>query len=253
MTTTFFRVLLFWALTVLALIPGSALWPESAVLSIGTAAILTLLLSLLFTRWDRIRLSDAGIVPKAGSFRRFLEGMLWGVGLVLLQEAALGVSGVATLTFRGEGLVPVASHLALYFLVAWREEMAFRGYLLKRLTGSFSILYALLIMTALFCVEHFWGGMNWWQALFGVGAGGLLFGVAAIRSGGIALPMGIHTVWNFGQWCFGQKDGAGIWQWQIAPELQGQADFWAYAAYFAGYALVILVLWFGKKDDSARS
>ncbi|HJP63657.1 MAG TPA: hypothetical protein VJ844_09460, partial [Mucilaginibacter sp.] len=39
-----------------------------------------------------------------------------------------------------------------------------------------------------------------------------LFGYAALKTKGLALPLGLHSAWNFGQWMLGFKGGPGIWQ-----------------------------------------
>lgn len=241
MTTV--RILLFWGLTVCILVLASAVFPAQEVLSIGSAALLTLLLTVVFARWERVPLVSLGVVPQAASLRPFGAGLLIGARLVLFQEMVLGLSGVASLTFRGAIPAAIISKLVLYSLVAWREELAFRGYPLRRLVDSNGIPYAFTVLAALFSLEHVWGGMAWWQALFGIGVAALLFMTAAIRTGGIAMPLGIHLIWNFGQWAFGQKDGKGIWQWNILPGNEPAAEQWGYAAYFVAYGLAIVWLW----------
>jgi len=52
--------------------------------------------------------------------------------------------------------------------------------------------------------------MSWVQAILGSGTGAILFGIAAIKTKGIALSAGIHTAWNFVQWGAGSKNDSGV-------------------------------------------
>ncbi|RAV53465.1 hypothetical protein DIU36_23620 [Mucilaginibacter rubeus] len=81
------------------------------------------------------------------------------------------------------------------------------------------------------------------MALIGSGTGALLFGYAALKSKGIGLPLGLHTAWNMGQWCWGGKgDAAGIFTQRITAgrealsEVIGLSVFVG-AALFAGLAI----------------
>ena len=89
--------------------------------------------------------------------------------------------------------------------------MAFRGYALWNSNYAIGPWKALLIVTFIFILEHIAGGMTAGQAIAGAGAGALLFGIAALRTKGLALPIGLHAAWNFGQWLLGFKDEPGLW------------------------------------------
>lgn len=71
---------------------------------------------------------------------------------------------------------------------------------------------ALIIIGVIFIVEHVAGGMTWRIAILGSGTGAILFGVSALKTKGLALSLGLHSAWNFGQWTFGFKNKSGIWE-----------------------------------------
>ncbi|PKA99654.1 hypothetical protein B0O79_3372 [Flavobacteriaceae bacterium MAR_2009_75] len=102
--------------------------------------------------------------------------------------------------------------LLLYILAGAREELVFRSYSLRSLSYSLTPLMALIIMTAIFIVEHLVGGMTWQNGILGAGTGAVLFGLAALKTKGLALPLGLHIAWNFGQWSLGFKGTSGIWE-----------------------------------------
>ncbi|TCJ13249.1 CPBP family intramembrane metalloprotease [Flaviaesturariibacter flavus] len=82
-------------------------------------------------------------------------------------------------------------YLALLFL-AWMEEIAFRGYPFRLLEERYGLPVAQLIVAVAFAVYHMASGWHPLQALAGPGVWSFLFGIAAARSGGIALPTGLH-------------------------------------------------------------
>jgi hypothetical protein len=85
----------------------------------------------------------------------------------------------------------------------------------------------------LFAIEHHLGGVSWTTAMIGAGTGSIVFSVAALVTKGLAVPIGIHAAWNFGQWALGLKGSAGIW----APGGPQDRD-----AYLAGMVIYIAVM-----------
>jgi membrane protease YdiL (CAAX protease family) len=102
--------------------------------------------------------------------------------------------------------------LVIYILLACREELAFRGYPLRRLKSAYGLWTAQAIVAIVFALEHVAGGATWAQAFTGPAIGSLLFGMAAIATDGLAVPIGLHAAWNFGDWIQGGKDSTGVWQ-----------------------------------------
>jgi membrane protease YdiL (CAAX protease family) len=178
-----------------------------------TASLLTLGLNLLFAKWQRLTPTAIGIVPGAKTLVRFGTGFLFGALLAVLQVLLLLSYGHISIA-AGSGFngLNIFLGLILYLFIALREELAFRAYSLQALHYKFGTWPALLIITFIFILEHRVGGMSWTQAIFGAGTGAVLFGIAAIKTKGIALPAGIHTAWNFVQWGAGSKNNSGVFQ-----------------------------------------
>jgi membrane protease YdiL (CAAX protease family) len=167
--------------------------------------------TILFTRWEKLPLKKAGVVPHKTTPKKLVVGFAIGLAMTLLQPAIVLLLGHYKMSLNPSVTVyPIFFYFILYILVAVREELAFRGYPLFSLNYSFGWWAAQLIILVLFSLEHVAGGMTWIQGFVGPGTGALLFGFAALRTNGIALPIGLHTAWNFGQWCLGFKKETGI-------------------------------------------
>ncbi|WP_347160328.1 CPBP family intramembrane glutamic endopeptidase [Pontibacter chitinilyticus] len=214
---TLAQVLLFYMLSLLVLMSTSRLakgLPAEAadLLSVSLASVLTFLLVYLFARWGRLRLADVGVVPGKATLQRFITG--YAVGLLMAATQVLTVYGFGHLRLTlvpNMAALPIALAFLLYFSVACREELVFRSYSLRSLASSFSSSAALVLITVVFVLEHAAAGMTWRMAVVGSGLGGVLFGLAALKTRGLALPLGLHSAWNFGQWAAGFKNGPGIW------------------------------------------
>lgn len=132
-----------------------------------------------------------------------------------------------------ENVGPIAVTLITYVLLACREELAFRGYPLRRLYSSFGLWGSQAIVAVAFALEHVAGGSTWMNAILGAAVGSLLFGMAAIATRGLAVPIGLHAAWNFGDWMHGGKASGGLWR-PIGPEnYQARADIVAMGGYVA--------------------
>jgi membrane protease YdiL (CAAX protease family) len=98
-----------------------------------------------------------------------------------------------------------------YVALAGREELAFRGYPLRRLDDRFGRTIAVVSVAIVFALEHRLGGASWADAFIGTGTGSIVFSVAALVTRGLAVPLGIHAAWNFSQWALGLRGSSGIW------------------------------------------
>lgn len=243
------RVVLFFAASMGVLVlcgplPRFLPWlaPEIVVGAVATLA--TLVLTMLFLRWDRLRFGDIGLTPDRGTPMRFLIGGVIGLALVAAHMALLSVIGHvrwAPVASIDPGRVAMA--VAGYGLLASREEVAFRGYPLRRLRTAFGPWGAQLIVVAVFIAEHRLGGASWSNAIVGAGLGGLVFGMAALATRGIALPIGLHAAWNAGDWARGGKGGDGLWSAVVDPRHQATIDTLAMGLYAVVMAIALAGFW----------
>jgi membrane protease YdiL (CAAX protease family) len=208
------------------------------------AGTITLGLTLLFVRWEGLRLSDVGVVPGRRSIFRLGCGFLIGLFLASLQPALILLFGhVKWVLFPKPPFAVILSSTGFYFLVACREELAFRAYPLRSLNYVLGAWRAQGLVAIIFALEHVAGGMTWVQAFFGAGIGAIFFGIAALRSKGLALPIGIHAAWNTGQWALGFKPVPGIWRAVIEKGYETNVEREGFIAYMFIMGLAIMAFY----------
>jgi len=222
------RVLLFYILTVIIFATTSGLTkglPYADYISLSVSSILTFFLIVLFIKSERLALTDVGISFRSDSASKFLSG--FGVGIIMVAIQASVATSFAEVSFvlsSNISILNIIGSLALYLLVALREELVFRSYSIRSLAKAINPLTALVIITILFILEHVIAGVSWKMSVIGSGLGGILFGLAALKSQGIALPLGIHSSWNFTQWMLGFKNDTGIWREVVKPGEESSAE-----------------------------
>jgi membrane protease YdiL (CAAX protease family) len=184
------RPLLFVGLCAVAFAAAAAVPPRLPQTVAALSAALSLLLTWIFIRWDRIQAADAGVQFTRWSAPRFAAGVV--IGLLLGAGWAAAVFGLRA---------PRATFgwAITFALLATREELSFHGYPLLRLNDRFGYWPAQLTIAILFGIEHKIAGWTWIAAFAGAAFGSLLFGAIAIATRGLAVPIGMHAAWNFGQ------------------------------------------------------
>jgi hypothetical protein len=127
--------------------------------------------------------------------------------------------------------------------------LAFRGYPLRRLASTVGVWIAQFTVIVAFVLEHRLGGFSWTTALLGVSAGALLFGVAAIATRGLAVPIGLHAAFNFGQWVIGEKEKVGLWRPVIEESFRERVDAIGMVSYLFVFGLVTLAFWWWQHKN----
>ncbi len=213
--------------------------------------VITYGLSVLFAKWEKLPLSSIGIVPRSASLQKVLAGFAIGMLMASLQPVFVLLLGHFKMSVvPNVSAYTIIFYLTLYILVAIREELAFRGYPLFSLYHRWGLWPAQAIIFVIFSLEHVAGGMTWPQAFFGAGTGALLFGFAALRTNGIALPAGLHAAWNFGQWCWGFKKETGILQGTADPGFENVVDRNGWISYLLIMAVAILLFYYYKPRNN---
>ncbi len=249
------RVLLFLALSMVVFAVASGFAPRRSawhdLIVVSAAAVGTYLLTWLFVRWDGLRLRDVGVTLNGWSVPRFVVGFLIGMAMVAVQVGVLLATGhVRWERVVSTGTGAAATAFVLFLVVALREELGFRGYPLRRLDALWGAWAAQLIVGAIFAGEHAAAGYPWKIAVLGVFMGSLLFGMAALVTRGLAMPVGIHLAWNFGSWMIGNKDTPGIWHAVLDPAYQGRSETIGMAGYLIAVAAAMGGLWWWVKKYS---
>jgi membrane protease YdiL (CAAX protease family) len=256
---TIVRVLFFCLLCAIVLATTSRLtknlpteWKQH--LSLTAAIVITYGLTIAFTKWEKLQLRNVGVIATKATFRKVAFGLGIGLFMTSVQPLFVLLLGHYTITFNASiSFYTIFFYLTLYILVAIREELAFRGYPLFSLNYRFGLWTSQLIILVVFSLEHIIGGMTWIEAFLGAGTGALLFGLAAIRTNGIALPIGLHTAWNFGQWCFGFKKEAGFLNGIAKKGFENVVERNAWISYLLIMTIAIVVLYFYQPKNTSAA
>lgn len=244
------RVVLFWA--GFAALFALAAPVSAAFRGLWQGAVLGTLVSLgavLLTAWllrsSGRPLSEIGLGVRRGSPTRFLIGVGCGAVLigthVLLLWAFGGEVSIERAPEVGAGAILAA--VCSFVPLAAMEEIGFRGYPLHRLKTAYGLWAAQAVVAVAFAVYHVLGGFPWVAALLGTGMGSLLFGMAAVATRGLAVPIGLHAAWNFGGWLVGEKPDPGLWTIAVAESSRPTAELVGALGYFGILGAATLGFW----------
>lgn len=176
-----------------------------------------------------------------------------GVGLLGLGSAA-AFAALAGLTHPGAGahggvFALLAGTIAILFQ-AGVEEVYFRGWLQPALARAWGQAAGLLVAAAAFAALHVAGGARTPLTLVNLFLGGILFGLLAIRTRGLAAPIAAHFAWNWAeQILLGLDPNPGVGSFGAIIDLDlvgssywGGSDEGLNASLALGFALTALIV-----------
>lgn len=182
---------------------------------IGTLA--AFLATFLFLKFDKKNFSDIQLFFDRKTGTKFLVGVL--VGVVIMGLLATGVMYFTHIAIEFNP----KTNILYFFLVtapliplAFMEELGFRAYPLQILKDKIGIRLSITITSILFALYHIVNGWTIASSFLGPAVWGLVFGLAAIYSKGIAMPTGIHYAANLTTSAFGAEDNS-IAIWRVTP------------------------------------
>jgi membrane protease YdiL (CAAX protease family) len=121
--------------------------------------------------------------------------------LIYLIEYTLGWLIFESFAWQVEASSSVITYILRYFVVllfvGWNEELVYRGYILQTLASGLNPIWALLLSSLYFGIEHLSNPNSSWMAVGGIFLIGLFFAYGYLRTGQLWLPIGIHIGWNF--------------------------------------------------------
>ncbi len=163
---------------------------------------------------------------------------LLGVGSVIL--VAMGYLSFITVNFNAGSLLP---EIAIMIVVAFVEELLFRGYLLNNLMQSMNKWGALSITAALFSLFH---GSNPDITLFAVVnifLAGILFGINYIFTQNLWFSIFFHFAWNYFQGPVLGYDVSGLKLTSLLQQSMSGPEVWTGGSFgFEGSLLCPLLL-----------
>ena len=219
--------------------------------------VFLLVVTWICMRLRRQPLSAVGLSLDAKWLRLALYGTAFGsVQMVAVTALIYAAGGISFSLDPAHGLAALAYGAWVFAWVALLEELLFRGFVFQRLVDGIGAPTALLLMAALFAIAH-WGnpgmeGTTEFWASIDTALGGILLGLAYLRTGSLALPIGIHFGWNWIQGSWLGFDVSGLQQagWLLPqlldkPQWLSGGAFGPEASVFAVVvdAMAVLLLW----------
>ncbi len=139
-------------------------------------------------------------------------GAAIGGGGLLIAVAYAALAGSAGWGAAVEtGLLLLAAGTVLMMLQVAAEEVLLRGWLQPVLAEHWHGWVAVAVSAALFAGLHLLGGVRTPLSLLNLMLGGILFGLLALRTGGLAAPLAAHYLWNWSEmFLFGLDPNPGV-------------------------------------------
>ncbi len=201
---------LFFALFIAATSQSGAIFskPVHRFTSATLGTIIALSLTGIFIKSENKTLADYNLVWGKRTLINFFKGLIIGAAAYAIIILILVLFGGLQIQKNPEA--PSLWTSLLYVVIvpaAFMEEIAFRSYPFIKLTKAFGLRLSQVIVGITFAVYHIPIGWSVLSAFLGPGIWALVFGIAAVRSKGIALPTGIHVGLNLIQSIFGLSKG----------------------------------------------
>jgi membrane protease YdiL (CAAX protease family) len=181
---------------------GVASVPAAAYGAVISAVLLAA--TALALHREGLDLGSLGLIPSGDRTRELAIGFAVGVLLFVILALVRGAFAGVTWTFGGlQASLPVLASLLVALLLLLPEELLFRGYAFQRLIQAVGVWPGVLISAILFGLYHLAGSGMWGIGAFYRAAmpalGGVVFGWLAVRTRGLALPIGLHLGGNWVQ------------------------------------------------------
>jgi membrane protease YdiL (CAAX protease family) len=165
-----------------------------------------LLASWIMGRIEGRTLADYGLPWRLMFGRRFWQGVAIGftsLTLLLAILAAVGAFHFGEIVLRGADVGKFAGlYLAVFLIIAFREEFQYRGYGLFTLASGIGFWPAAVVSGLYFGYDHLGNSGETSAGVATVVAGGLLWCLMLRRSGSLWMPIGFHTAWDWGETFF---------------------------------------------------
>ena len=202
------------------------------------------------------------IQPTPGWFDAFRPASLgrfgFGFGLGVLS---FGVHVAIMTTFAGpirfEWVPEVGAALVILFFFRFlatscMEELGFRGFTLQQLTDRLGVWPAVIITAVFFGLSHLSYGWSLQTIALGVIPGGLLWGMSAIATRNLAVPIGLHAAWNFAGWTSGTRKETGLLSVVVEDDAIARVQAVGTVSYWGVFMGLTLAFWWYHQRRSSH-
>lgn len=163
-------------------------------------------ISLLFTTkismhfFENKKMIDIGLRFSTKNVRELLLGIIMPfimLSIVFLLYIIFGFGYLVTgnISFINNFLLP----FLFYILVAFSEEILFRGYMFQKFIELTNKYVALFVLSICFGLAHLFNPHISALSVINIILVGILFSICYIKTNSLWLPISIHFTWNFVQ------------------------------------------------------
>ena len=200
-----FRVFVYMMLGVL---PSD--WDQNIIFGVfGSITIIGLTAVIL--KYEKKTWAENGLSFDRGSLGRYFIGLLAGIVIATIIFLILQMLTPVTIVKEAEPDILLTLGLSIVILMGLglMEEVAYRSYPMFKLESAYGVRASIYITSIAFAFYHGWH----WGNLLGPGVWGLYYGLMAIWTRGIAMPLGFHVGINWAMTALGMKPHyvQGIW------------------------------------------
>ena len=195
---------------------------------------------------------------QSDTFKKFSVGCLLGVAIAVVMFGLILLFTDLKIEQNGADINLWAMFWLLLFLpLSFMEELAFRGYAFIKLNKIIGPRLTLIITAIIFAYYHDTTGATFLTQLLGPGIWGIIYGLAAIWSDGIALPTGLHAAVNVVQAFLGMKQDKyqyAIWEivypTEVTDAMQAHTEIVGISVQFLLLTFgIFLMEWFLRKRN----
>jgi membrane protease YdiL (CAAX protease family) len=223
----------------------------------GTLA--ALLTTLLFLKFDKKKFSDIGLKFERNTVPKFFAGVVAGMVIMgLLSTSVLCFSHATVEDNPGSNFWNFLLLTLPLLPLAYMEELGFRAYPLQILKDKIGIRQSVVLTSVLFALYHIANGWTIASSFYGPAVWGLVFGLAAIYSKGIAMPTGIHYAANLTTSAFGEVNNTvSLWTVQQSPGTFATHGGTDWATILPSFALLVFAIvcmeWYMRRKSVAHT
>ncbi|MGI9241798.1 MAG: CPBP family intramembrane glutamic endopeptidase [Verrucomicrobiales bacterium] len=202
-------------------------------------------LSWFLSRSDKGGRADLDWKVRPSSMGRLGVGLLIGAGSfavhVLIISTFAGRIRFEWVPEVGVGIVLI--YFARFLSTSCMEEIGFRGFALRRLSEKMGTWPVVCITTVFFGLSHLSYGWSLQTIALGVIPGGLLWGMSAVATRGLAVPIGLHAAWNFAGWTAGNRAETGLLQMIVEEDAIERTRMVGTASYWFTFGTLTIAFW----------
>lgn len=205
---TIIKIILYWSVFIILLMGVFMIPPifNERLMSPffgSTGLLIALGVTFGILKYEKKTLSNIGINWCPGTISRFVSGLIISICLFgLIIFIILFLSPLKLEMVESPNFINAIGLSFVYFMgAAMMEEIIFRSYPLIRLKSKFGLRVSIYVTSIFFGLYH---GLSF-NSLIGPGVWGLIYGIIAVWSRGIAMPTGFHFGINWMQGFLGMK------------------------------------------------